>query len=113
MFDFGGKTVLVTGGTGGIGRETALAFLQAGASVVAAGLPTNESLPSQIREEALDITDAAAVESLVSSLPELHVLVNAAGIIRRDDEYRLDVFAQVIDVNLMGTMRACTAARDK
>jgi NAD(P)-dependent dehydrogenase (short-subunit alcohol dehydrogenase family) len=113
MFNFKGKTVLVTGGTSGIGRETALAFFHAGASVVAAGLQTEESLPHQVRREILDITDAAAVESLLAGIPELHVLVNAAGMIRRDDEYKLDVFAQVVDVNLTGTMRACMAAHPK
>jgi NAD(P)-dependent dehydrogenase (short-subunit alcohol dehydrogenase family) len=113
MFKFVGNTVLVTGGTGGIGRATALAFLQAGASVIAAGFETDESLPPQVRKEILDITDAASVESLFHRIPELHVLVNAAGIIRRDDEYKLDVFAQVMDVNLTATMRTCMAARDK
>jgi len=39
------------------------------------------------------------------------VLVNAAGVINRDDEYRPEVFARVVDVNLTGTMRACVSAR--
>jgi NAD(P)-dependent dehydrogenase (short-subunit alcohol dehydrogenase family) len=113
MFDFHGKTVVVMGGTSGIGRETALAFSKAGASVIAAGLQTEESLPPQIRREILDINDAPAVESLFAGIAELHALVNAAGIIRRDDEYKLEVFASVMDVNLTGTMRACMAARPK
>jgi NAD(P)-dependent dehydrogenase (short-subunit alcohol dehydrogenase family) len=113
MFNFEGKTVVVMGGTSGIGRETALAFVQAGASVIAAGLPTVESLPPQVRTEILDIGNTAALDSLFGGIGELHALVNAAGIIRRDDEYTLDVFANVIDVNLTGTMRACMAARPK
>jgi NAD(P)-dependent dehydrogenase (short-subunit alcohol dehydrogenase family) len=48
---------------------------------------------------------------LVTELPELDVVVNAAGIIRREDEFDPDIFAQVIDINLNGTMRICTAAR--
>jgi len=39
--------------------------------------------------------------------------VNAAGIIRRDEEFGLDVFAQVLDVNLVGAMRVCMAAHSK
>ena len=39
--------------------------------------------------------------------------MNAAGVIRRDAEYELPVFAQVMDVNLLGTMRCCMAAKAK
>ena len=38
-------------------------------------------------------------------------LVNCAGIIRRDDEFGMEVFEQVLDVNLTGTMRMCVACR--
>jgi len=34
MFNFGGKTVIVMGGSSGIRRETALAFFCAGANVI-------------------------------------------------------------------------------
>jgi NAD(P)-dependent dehydrogenase (short-subunit alcohol dehydrogenase family) len=113
MFNFKGKTVLVAGGTSGIGRETALAFFHAGATVIVAGLLTEETVPGEIRKEILDITDSSAVTSLLASIDELHVLVNAAGMIRRDSEYDVDIFAQVVDVNLTGTMRLCMAARPK
>lgn len=111
--DFEGKTVVVIGGTGCIGRETALAFFRARANVIAAGLETRESLPSGIRREIVDLNNAVAVDGLFDGIPELYALVNAAAIIRRDDEYKLDVFADVIEVNLTGTMRACMAARPK
>jgi NAD(P)-dependent dehydrogenase (short-subunit alcohol dehydrogenase family) len=39
------------------------------------------------------------------------VLVNAAGVIRRDIEHDPEVFADVIAINLTGTMRVCAAAR--
>src|SRR5467141_3534006 len=102
MPDFEGKTVVVMGGTSGIGRETALAFFRARANVIAAGLETAEELPSGIRREIVDINNATAVQALFDGIPELHALVNAVGIIRRDDEYNLDVFADVIEINLTG-----------
>ena len=101
MFDFSGKTAVVTGGTSGIGAAIGAAFAAAGAKVVAAGLPM------------LDVTDSAAVEALFAKLDRVDFLVNAAGVIRRDAEYELPVFAQVMDVNLLGTMRCCMAAKAK
>jgi NAD(P)-dependent dehydrogenase (short-subunit alcohol dehydrogenase family) len=51
------------------------------------------------------------VAGLFAALDGLDVLVNCAGIIRREAEHDPAVFAQVIDVNLNGTMRTCAAAR--
>jgi NAD(P)-dependent dehydrogenase (short-subunit alcohol dehydrogenase family) len=113
MFDFQEKQVLVTGGTSGIGRAIAEAFSLAGADVLAVGLAPQETLRTPIRMEILDITNTEAVDKLVSSLSVLDVVVNAAGVIRRDEEFDLDVFAQVLDVNLTSAMRVCMAAHSK
>jgi NAD(P)-dependent dehydrogenase (short-subunit alcohol dehydrogenase family) len=59
------------------------------------------------------VTNSAQVDALFASVSELDVLVNAAGVIRRDEEYRLDVFTQVLDINLTGAMRAAMAAHPK
>jgi NAD(P)-dependent dehydrogenase (short-subunit alcohol dehydrogenase family) len=117
---FRDRAVLVTGGTGGIGLACAEAFRDLGAHVVATGASDAEveraasgEASSGIRFERLDVRDRAAVQALVSSLPRLDVVVNAAGIIRRDDEHDPDVFASVLAVNLTGTMEVCTAAKPK
>jgi NAD(P)-dependent dehydrogenase (short-subunit alcohol dehydrogenase family) len=117
---FRDRAVLVTGGTGGIGLACAEAFRDLGAHVVATGASDAEveraasgEASSGIRFERLDVRDRAAVRALVSSLPRLDVVVNAAGIIRRDDEHDPDVFASVLAVNLTGTMEVCTAAKPK
>jgi NAD(P)-dependent dehydrogenase (short-subunit alcohol dehydrogenase family) len=59
----------------------------------------------------LDVTDEAGIAATVSALDRLDILVNCAGIIRRAEEFELDTFARVLDVNLTGTMRLCTACK--
>lgn len=81
--------------------------------MTAVGLASEDVLPAPIRSEILDVTGTAAVNNFVDAIPELHIVVNAAGIIRRDEEFTIDVFAQVVDVNLVGAMRVCTAAHPK
>jgi NAD(P)-dependent dehydrogenase (short-subunit alcohol dehydrogenase family) len=119
-FDFTGKTVLVTGGTSGIGGAIAKAFKASGAKIVACGVTEQEIAAAKANPEfagmdvrQLDVTDGAAVLRLVESLPTIDVLVNSAGLIRRDAEHEPDAFAHVIDVNLTGGMRMCAAARVK
>jgi NAD(P)-dependent dehydrogenase (short-subunit alcohol dehydrogenase family) len=60
---------------------------------------------------ALDVRDGAAIERALGALPRLDVVVNAAGIIRRDAEHDPETFAEVLAVNLAGTMRVCAAAK--
>lgn len=117
-----GRRVLVTGGTSGIGQAIVQGFAAAGAEVTATGVSAAEAeradaalagarLSGSVVHRVLDVSDPAAVEATVGSVDDLHVLVNCAGVIRRGDELSPDVFAQVVDINLNGTMRCCAAAR--
>ncbi|MFM0288531.1 SDR family NAD(P)-dependent oxidoreductase [Paraburkholderia megapolitana] len=112
---FAGKTALVTGGTQGIGAGIAHRLAALGARVIAAGLaPTDAqraSFGAGIEVAALDVSSNDEVAALFVPLMSLDILVNCAGMIRRGDEHEIEVFEQVIDVNLTGTMRACSAAR--
>jgi NAD(P)-dependent dehydrogenase (short-subunit alcohol dehydrogenase family) len=112
--DFTAKAVLVSGGTSGIGAAVAAAFRAAGAEVTVTGVNEAEvhaATDTGLHAARLDVADAAAVRKLVASFGSLDVLINCAGIIRRDDEHDPEVFARVVDVNLNGTMRMCAAAR--
>ncbi|MFN4140870.1 SDR family NAD(P)-dependent oxidoreductase [Aestuariivirga sp.] len=115
---FEGRNVLVTGGTSGIGAAVAAAFLAEGAEVTVTGATAAEAEEASgratgIRVEELDVRDGGAVERLVSSFARLDHVVNCAGVIRRGAEHDPQVFADVVDVNLTGTMRVCAAARGK
>jgi NAD(P)-dependent dehydrogenase (short-subunit alcohol dehydrogenase family) len=113
MFSFTGQTALISGGTSGIGLAIAKAFAAAGADVHAVGLGTLPAGEANLHFTALDVTDTAACRQLIATLPRVDFLVNAAGIIRRDDEYTIDVFQHVMDVNVTGAMRLCTEAHAK
>lgn len=117
-FDFSGKTALITGGVSGIGAAASIAFKRAGAAVIACGLTPDELAHARasrdfegIDIELLDVTDPAAVATLIGGLRKLDVVVNCAGIVRREAEHDPVVFDQVMDVNVSGGMRVTAAAR--
>lgn len=108
------KTVVVTGGTRGIGGAVSHVLSKSGWKVIAASNSQEEidafEAADNITVTLLDVTDAGSVDALFSSLSSLDALVNCAGILQRGAEYDLEVFQKVIDVNLTGTMRCCVAA---
>ena len=113
---FRDKTVLVSGGTSGIGAAIGNALAELGAIVTVTGATEAEATEANRgasigRADALDVRDDTAVAAFFAALPTLDVLINCAGIIRRGAEHDPAVFAEVLDVNLTGTMRLCAAAR--
>jgi len=108
------KTVVVTGGTRGIGGAVSKVLSEAGWHVIAATVSQPEidafDGSSDIDLRIIDVTDDDSVNSLFGDLAQLDGLVNCAGILQRGAEYDLAVFQKVIAVNLTGTMRCCVAA---
>jgi NAD(P)-dependent dehydrogenase (short-subunit alcohol dehydrogenase family) len=109
--EYTGKSALVTGGTTGIGLGIARGLARAGARVIAAGLGELPAPEPGIAFQNLNVTSQEQVNALAGSIERLDILVNCAGIIRRDDEFEMPVFEQVLDVNLSGTMRMCVACK--
>ena len=110
---FDGQTVLVTGGTSGIGAATAQLFHELGAQVIAAGLkPGAAPLVASERLSLidLDVTDEAACRAAIETLPRLDHLVLCAGISLNERELDLESFRHVLDVNLIAGMNAAMAA---
>ena len=122
---FAGKTVLVTGAGGGLGRAIALRFAAAGARIVAldkdaAGLKDlhaeleRRGAPSLVLP--CDVTDAEACARAVAAGVEcfgaLDVLVNNAGMSQRSGFAATDlsVIRRVMDVNFYGAVHCTKAA---
>jgi len=104
------RTALVTGGANGIGLAIAQAFAAKGMRAIAADLLTSSDAAG-VEFRRLDVASEMEIAELVNSLDRLDVLVNCAGVIRRDEEFELSMFERVLDINLTGTMRMCSACR--
>jgi NAD(P)-dependent dehydrogenase (short-subunit alcohol dehydrogenase family) len=113
------RKVFVTGATSGIGEAIAQAFKAEGAQVIATGATElevqnafNKSSNIGIDFRVLDVRDLSAVQAMVGELSELDVVVNCAGVIQRSIELEPEAFSRTVDINLNGTMRVCSAARE-
>ena len=114
------RKILVIGGSSGIGAAIAQAFATNGDHVIATGVTKEEverawvqSEQNKISFQQLDVRDGNVVQDCINEIDSLNVLVNCAGVIRRNAEHQPEVFADVIDINLNGSMRVCNAAREK
>jgi Short-chain alcohol dehydrogenase of unknown specificity len=116
QISFGGKVVLVAGGTGGLGHAVSLAFLAEGAKVIVTyrevkGIEELKSeavgMPGVLEGVQADVTDEAAITKLIDEIVTKHgrldALVNtvggyAGGVKMWETERK--VFDRMLDLNL-------------
>jgi len=112
-----GFHAVVVGGAGDIGAAIANLFCDLGATVTATGVDDADIARTLLKPREgltlapLDVTDDAAVAAFAGRHDRVDALVNCAGILARDKEYEIETFTKVLDVNLTGTFRTCTAFR--
>lgn len=109
-FDFAGADVLVTGGTRGIGAAIAMGFANAGAHVTITGtrdrLSDYDSLSPKLSYHRCDLGEPDHIDSLVSVIPSMDVLINNAGIALKSPQSQTpDGFEYTIAVNLSSIYR--------
>jgi 3-oxoacyl-[acyl-carrier protein] reductase len=122
MFDLTGKRALVTGASGGIGREIAKALAKAGASVALSGtrIDALEAAAAEVGGNRVilpcNLSDLSAVDKLIpdaeAALGGLDILVNNAGITKDNLFMRMkdEEFDQVIAVNLTAAFHLMRAS---
>jgi uncharacterized oxidoreductase len=117
-----GNTILITGGTSGIGRALAEAFHDRGNRVIVTGRrqtlldEVTAARPGLVGMQ-LDINDPASLARLAADVrarfPELNVLVTNAGISRQEDMkaegWDVSTSQSIVDTNIMGVLRATAA----
>jgi uncharacterized oxidoreductase len=113
-----GNTILITGGTSGIGFELAAQLSKRGNTVIVTGrdraalAATKERLPEACVLES-DVSDSRSIVELhrrvLSEFPQLDVLINNAGVMRKINLHAfagdLDDITREVDINLSGTIR--------
>ena len=115
-----GNTILITGGGSGIGRGLAEAFHKLGNQVIIAGrrqalLDETASANPGMKAVVLNIEDpesiAQAVDKLLTHFPGLNVVIQNAGVMKREDvkEGGVDTAESVILTNLLGPIRLTAA----
>ncbi len=127
-FDFSGKSVLVTGGTSGIGEAVARTFSVSGADVVITGrsrekgrkiLEDLQDNPGQSHFISGDIADSRFCRRLIDQacdlLDGLDIVVNSAGVIHHANAEQTSdaIWHETMDVNVNGTFYTCRAALGK
>jgi len=118
LIGFAGRTVLVVGGSSGIGNGIARAFLDHGADVHVWGTRAEAADYADeagsdlggLRYTRVDVTDAVAVAAQRSAFERLDVLVLSQGIVLYNRaEFEIDGFRRVVETNLNSLMTCATA----
>ncbi|SEG89623.1 Short-chain dehydrogenase involved in D-alanine esterification of teichoic acids [Actinacidiphila yanglinensis] len=117
--DLSNRTVLVVGGTSGIGRELARRFAAAGSTVVVGG--RNQEALAELAGEGLgtvtvDVTDSASVvaarDAVLARHPALDTVVTMPGVMLLEDlrdPAHFEAAWTTVDTNLLGTIRVVDA----
>jgi 3-oxoacyl-[acyl-carrier protein] reductase len=122
VFDLSGRTVLVTGGSRGIGRAACLGFAHAGADVVVhyrSRAADAESVAGEVRALGrraetvqADVRRSEEVRRMLAAQEELHVLFNNAGVYPPGtlDSLTVEEWDEVFAVNARGPFLVTQAA---
>ncbi|MEM2912244.1 MAG: glucose 1-dehydrogenase [Candidatus Bathyarchaeia archaeon] len=122
LFDLSGKVAVVTGGSGGLGRPTALGLADFGANVVvvARDIEKLEKVKKEIEQlgrkamaVSCDVTNPEAVKNMVKQVVDnfgrIDILVTYAGmnIPKPAEDYPFEDWKKIMDINVTGVFLTC------
>jgi len=124
MDSFRDKTIIITGGSEGVGAATARKFADAGAKLLLAArgrqnlekIAEELRLKTEVRIAVMDVADAQACVALfdqaISEFGSVHVLINNAGYHERGyaETIAAEKLGRMIDVNLKAPIMLCRLA---
>ena len=128
-----GKVAIITGGSSGIGRDTALLFIKEGANVVitdvntdggnetvklAENIISDNNLSNRIVFQYADVSKSLDVQHMINTaivnFGNLHILFNNAGIMHPKDDDAInteeDIWDLTMNINLKGVYLGCKYA---
>jgi NAD(P)-dependent dehydrogenase (short-subunit alcohol dehydrogenase family) len=113
--EIAGRTALVVGANGGIGRAYVQALLERGAARIYAGDIVSDAIDARADERVtvltLDVTEDAGVATVASRIDRLDLLVNCAGVLAIADAISADLqdVERELQVNYLGPLRVTRA----
>ena len=118
-FDFKNRTAVITGGAQGFGLDIAKRFLNSGAKVMIWDIDpklideaTKEINNSNLSSNIVDVSNFKDVETAVSKISKIDILINNAGITGPTMplwEYDVEMWNKIVKINLSGTFNCCKA----
>jgi short-subunit dehydrogenase len=106
------KTAVITGTSRGLGKDIALTLLELGWQVYGLSRGNSDMVHVNYQHFYVDITDHAAVASMMSQVSQIDLLVNSAAVFEMSsfDDSQIESISKIIDTNVKGTMyvtKAC------
>ena len=118
-YDFKDRTAVITGGAQGFGLDIARRFLDSGAKVIIWDIDTKlideamkEISNPNLSSDIVDVSDYKEVETAVSKISKIDILINNAGITGPTMplwEYDVEMWNKIVKINLSGTFNCCRA----
>ena len=118
-YDFKDRTAVITGGAQGFGLDIARRFLDSGAKVIIWDIDTKlideamkEISNPNLSSDIVDVSDYKEVETAVSKISKIDILINNAGITGPTMplwEYDVEIWNKIVKINLSGTFNCCRA----